>query len=136
VADHRLRVPRWTLLSIVATSAIGATSWLAVLASTDAPTRAADEFLEALVDGRHDDAYADLCEADRSERSADEFAHAVSDLSRGLRGHDAFTLDPTGDTRTVHFTLDYGSRTDEFDLDVVEANGTWHVCHFLTEVPR
>lgn len=113
------------------TFAIGASSWLGVRANTDAPTRAADEFLDSLVDERFDDAYAQLCASDRSQRSADEFAHAVSELTRGLRGHDAFTLDPTGTTRTVHFTLDYGHRTDEFDLDVVANNGTWQVCNFL-----
>ena len=115
--------------------AIGATSWLAVRVTTDAPTRAADEFLDALVAERFDDAYSQLCPADRAERSADEFAHAVSGLTADLRGHDAFTLDSIGDTRTVHFTLAYGNRTDEFDLEVVASNGTWQVCNFFAS-PR
>lgn len=125
------RLPRWTLFAVATPIAIGATSWLGIRATTDAPTRAADEFLDSLVDGRFDDAYAQLCASDRLERSADEFAHAVSELTRGLRDHDAFTLDPTGTRRSVHFTLDYGSRTDEFDLDVVADNGSWQVCHFF-----
>jgi hypothetical protein len=125
------RLPRWTLLALVSIVTIGAASWWFVRHATDAPGRAANHFLDALVDERFDDAYASLCVEDRRARSAPEFEHAVSDLVRGLEAHDAFTLDPTGSTRTVHYTLDYGDRTDEFDLDVVARNGEWYVCHFL-----
>ena len=126
------RVPRWTIVSLVALSLIGiGTAW-ALRTATDAPAAAADEFLAALVGERTDAAYAQLCTADRDARTEAEFAHAVSDLIRGLEGHDAFTLDPAGETRTVHYTLDYGSRTDQFDLDVTRsADGTWRVCNFL-----
>ncbi len=129
---HLARVPRWTIVSLVALAVIGFGATWALRTTTDAPAAAADEFLGALVAGRTEYAYAQLCVADRVARTKAEFAHAVSDLTRDLEGHDAFTLDPAGKTRTVHYTLDYGSRTDQFDLDVTRApDGTWQVCNFL-----
>jgi hypothetical protein len=126
------RVPRWTIVSLIALGAIGVGTAWALRTTTDAPAAAADEFLGALVDERTDDAYAQLCLADREARTEAEFAHAVSDLIRDLESHDAFTLDPAGETRTVHYTLEYGTRTDQFDLDVTRTDdGTWHVCNFL-----
>jgi hypothetical protein len=132
--EHRrlARVPSWTIVSLVGLALIGVGATWALRTTTNAPSAAADEFLGALVAGRTEYAYAQLCVSDREARTKAEFAHAVSDLIRGLEGHDAFTLDPAGETRTVHYTLDYGSRTDQFDLDVTRAaDGTWQVCNFL-----
>lgn len=126
------RIPRWTLSAVVVLVVVAGGSWWALRATTSAPTAAADAFLDALIDGRTADAYDRLCPADRDTRSLDEFAHAVSELTRDVVAHEAYTLDPAGDTRTVHYTLDYGNRTDEFDLDVDRADdGTWRVCRFL-----
>jgi hypothetical protein len=128
----RRRIPRWTLGALVVLAVVAGGSWWALRATTSAPTAAADAFLDALIDGRTAAAYARLCPADREARTLDEFAHAVSELTRGVVAHEAATLDPVGDTRTVHYTLDYGDRTDEFDLDVDRAaDGTWQVCRFF-----
>ncbi len=120
------------MVSIAALALIGFVATWSLRTTTDAPAAAADAFLGALVDERFDDAFAMLCASDRSGHSVDEFRHAVSPFAAGLEGHDAYTLDPSGDRRTVHFTVDYGNRTDQFDLDVVRHNdGTWQVCSFL-----
>jgi hypothetical protein len=131
MSDRRHRFPRWTALALVLTAAVGAGSWSALRTTTDEPSAAADVFLRALVDERWADAHARLCPADRARFDVDEFTHAVSQLTAGLEGHDAFTLDPAGATRRVHYTLDYGDRTDEFDLDVDRVDGEWLVCRFL-----
>jgi hypothetical protein len=130
--ERRRRWPRWTLLSIAVVTIVAGASWWFLQARTRAPVATVERFLTELEQAEYDDAYGLLCADDRrGVATGSDFAHAVSDLVRGLEAHDVFSLDPFGARRDVHYTLHYAGRSDEYDLTAVREHGTWRICNFL-----
>ncbi len=118
-------------MSVLALASLGGAAWWAMQRATTAPVDAVDAFFTDLEAGRDDRAWSRLCAADRARVSRADFPVAVSEARRGLEGHDVFSFDPIGDRRDVHYELDYGTRTDRFDVDVVREDGSWRLCNFF-----
>lgn len=131
MAERNPRWPRWTLASVLALAAVGGAAWWGMQRATTAPVAAVDAFLTDLEAGRDDRAWSRLCAADRERVRRAEFPDAVADARRGLAGHDVFSFDPVGDRRDVHYELDYGARTERFDVEVVSEDGAWRLCNFF-----
>lgn len=104
-----------------------------------APTGSLNSFLLDLRARRDAHAWTQLCRADQHEVSQAEFVAAWRD-QRAKYGAvidtiDAFTFEPFGTTRHLHYQLSFRNakvQTNTYPVDAVREDGQWKVCGFFT----
>ncbi|HEY5014737.1 MAG TPA: hypothetical protein VIK61_18780 [Acidimicrobiia bacterium] len=103
-----------------------------------APTGSLNRFLFDLRGRRDAHAWTQLCRADQREVSQADFV-AAWHAQRAKYGAvidtiDAFTFEPFGTTRHLHYRLSFRDdkvQANTYPVDVVRENGQWKVCGFF-----
>ena len=133
------RISRIVIRSLAVVAALLALGSVGLYFAVRAPTGSLNSFLFDLRARRDAHAWTQLCRADQREVSQDEFVAAWRE-QRAKYGAvidtiDAFTFEPFGTTRHLHYRLSFRNDTvqaNTYPVDAVREGGQWKVCGFFT----
>jgi hypothetical protein len=134
-------VQRWARIIVRASVAVALVLVLGAFGlyfAVRAPTNALNGFLFDLKGSRDAHAWTQLCAADQHAVSQAEFVAAWRDqrakYGAVINEIDAFTYEPFGTTRHLHYRLSFRAdkvEANTYAVDVVRQHGQWKVCSFF-----
>jgi DNA-directed RNA polymerase specialized sigma24 family protein len=103
------------------------------------PTGALNRFLSDLEARRDAHAWTRLCAADRRDVSQATFVsawrHQRAKYGASIDTIDAFTFEPFGNVRHLHYRLAFRDdkvQANTYPVNVVREDGRWKVCNFFS----
>jgi hypothetical protein len=135
-------VQRWARIvtrSLIVVGIVLVLGSLALYFAVRGPTGALNVFLSDLKAERDAHAWTQLCAADRREVSQAAFVsawrHQRAKYGASITEIDAFTFEPLGNVRHLHYRLEFRDekvQANTYPVNVVREDGRWRVCSFFS----
>jgi hypothetical protein len=135
-------VQRWARIvtrSLAVVSVVIVLGSIGIYFAVRAPTDALNGFLSDLAAERDAHAWTQLCAADRREVSQAAFVsawrHQRAKYGASIDTVDAFTFEPFGSVRHLHYRLAFRGekvQANTYAVNVVREDGRWKVCSFFS----